>query len=598
MGPRIVGMAGEQGAASVPAKRKSFHEGKPQKARIRTKLRKRETRDGPTTEQVLDEDVTALMRELGVTDDDIKHVAPLLEELEVQITRLSSTGEGLGRSRKHPSEVFVVPFAIPGDVVLARPYKRVDQPSLLTLTDFVSVVEASPDRDDGRIRCKYFQQCSGCQYQMMSYEKQLEHKRLVVRRAFENFSGLPAQLVPEIGHVRGSPLQYGFRTKLTPHYDAPPGGKRHKGRDNGARHQVMPAIGFMRKGRRTTLDIEECPIASDIVNLGMERERRRVADELHTKVRGATLLLRESTRRVPETELEPGTTVPSTDKATGTIYERGIEGYALAKKCITTDHATATEYIGDFKFENSAGCFFQNNNAILPSFTGYIREQLAGGQYKNLIDAYCGSGLFSITLGSLFERTIGIDIDARSVQAAEQNLRVNAARVPGAATRYASHGVHLIKSGEPLDAAHGLTKTPYVNSFSKGVGFIAADAAQLFTAVEEFDAAETAVILDPPRKGCDAVFLRQLLDFAPQRIVYVSCNVHTQARDIGWLLRGGEAGGTDDAVERPTYRIDSLIGFDFFPQTSHVEGVAVLTKVDVAEQASTSEVMPASADTV
>ena len=81
------------------------------------------------------------------------------------------------------------------------------------------------------------------------------------------------------------------------------------------------------------------------------------------------------------------------------------------------------------------------------------------------------------------------------------------------------------------------------------------------------------MVLDPPRKGCDADFLGQLLRFGPRRVVYVSCNVHTQARDVGVLVRGE---GGDGA----RYALESLVGFDFFPQTGHVEGVAVLNRVD------------------
>jgi tRNA (uracil-5-)-methyltransferase len=100
--------------------------------------------------------------------------------------------------------------------------------------------------------------------------------------------------------------------------------------------------------------------------------------------------------------------------------------------------------------------------------------------------------------------------------------------------------------------------------------FIDADAAELFKSVM-FPNDETVVVIDPPRKGCDDNFLTQLLKFAPRRVVYVSCNVHTQARDVGVLVRGMEEGGTH-------YDIESLRGFDFFPQTGHVEGVAVLNR--------------------
>ena len=127
----------------------------------------------------------------------------------------------------------------------------------------------------------------------------------------------------------------------------------------------------------------------------------------------------------------------------------------------------------------------------------------------------------------------------------------------------------------------------------------------------DYDADRTVVILDPPRKGCDADFLAQLLRFGPRRVVYVSCNVHTQARDVGILVRGhagegeGEGGGNGEGkgeqaqaegqglgdgnregegAKRTRYEIESLRGFDFFPQTSHVEGVAVLNRVEASTE--------------
>ncbi len=82
--------------------------------------------------------------------------------------------------------------------------------------------------------------------------------------------------------------------------------------------------------------------------------------------------------------------------------------------------------------------------------------------------------------------------------------------------------------------------------------------------------ANTVVVIDPPRKGCDAEFIGQLLKFRPQLIVYVSCNVNTQARDVGMIIEQSNADGQNG------YIVESIIGFDLFPQTAHVEGVAVL----------------------
>jgi len=107
------------------------------------------------------------------------------------------------------------------------------------------------------------------------------------------------------------------------------------------------------------------------------------------------------------------------------------------------------------------------------------------------------------------------------------------------------------------------------NGFSKNqLEFVLGNAEKIFEKID-LPADDTSMIIDPPRKGCDEAFLNQLLEFKPKRIVYISCNVHTQARDLDYILRDKRGKG---------YKVDSLSGFDFFPQTYHVEGCAVLTR--------------------
>lgn len=526
-------------------------------------------------EEVLKLDIQALIEETRLADDG---AAPETEaepetlptqgsEVEVEVLKLSSTGDGLAR-QLGSKQIYVVPFAIPGDTVKVKAYRHLPKENY-TAADFISVVKPSPLRDDSRIRCRYFTRCGGCQFQMMDYAEQLKHKRTIVERAFRNFSDLPPELVPPVQETFGSPLQYGYRTKLTPHFDGPPGfqGKRRGGGPKEKKVlQDVPDIGFMLKGGpRRVLDIEDCPIGTDAVRRGMARERERMSAEYAQYERGATILLREDTARVAK-----GEPLPDPLPRDAVVVEG--DAHTDVKTCITDNNATSTEFVGDFTFTNRAGDFFQNNNSILQPFTDHIRQHIlppaspSDGPEKKpikyLIDAYSGSGLFTITLSTLFPGgSIGIDIAEKSIAFARRNAALN-----------------------------GLAE-------GKQATFIAADAPRLFESVAQFNPDETAVVLDPPRKGCDESFLRQLLVFAPRRVVYVSCNVHTQARDVGVLVRG-EVGGfmkgggavgagekeaegeNGDAKKKTRYEIESLRGFDFFPQTGHVEGVAILNRVD------------------
>ncbi|KAK9237938.1 S-adenosyl-L-methionine-dependent methyltransferase [Lipomyces kononenkoae] len=424
---------------------------------------------------------------------------------ELSIVRLSSTGDGIGVDKLEDgtTEIVVVPYSIPGDLVRAKIYKKLEYYSL---ADFEEVISGGQARDDSLIRCKYFTKCAGCQLQMLPYEKQLLHKREVIVRAYKYFCNVSDGVIPEIGDTIGSPLEYGYRTKLTPHFDVP---------RNGHLPAVTP-IGFTQKGRSFVIDIEECPIGTPAINAEYKKERLRVRDTIGTYKRGATLLLRES-MEIDETTKE-------------------------TKKAVCTDSKDiVTEYVNSYRLMYPAGDFFQCNSSILPRVTEYVNTQIKLPLSSNesstvpapkyLVDAYCGSGLFSITCNDSVEEVIGVEISPKSVSFATSNAQDN-----------------------NIANAH----------------FVLGDAAVIFEKIST-PPKETSMILDPPRKGCDSTFLNQLLDYLPRRIVYVSCNVHTQARDLAYILSDRRG---------LKYRVNSIRGFDFFPQTHHVESIAVLTLED------------------
>ncbi|KAK6335411.1 tRNA(m5U54)methyltransferase [Orbilia brochopaga] len=432
-------------------------------------------------------------------------------EVEVSIKMLSSTGDGLGTS-EDGKRIFVVPFTLPGEKVTARVVKNFTE---YTTTDLLEVKQRSQDRNDDLVFCQYFGRCSGCQFQMLTYDHQLAHKRTVIEKAMKNYTNIDPSLIPPIGEIMPSPLSQGYRTKLTPHFDGP-----RKGGFKAC--DPTPDIGFQVKGRRIVLDIEDCPIGTQAVRDGMKSQRDFVKNNLRTFKRGATLLLRESTTRIPS-ESNGGS---SSDQ----------HQYTESKECVTDSKDFVTEYIDNFKFMFPAGSFFQNNNSILSKFTAFVTEQLQIPVEPDqqqppdsyLIDAYCGSGLLSICCGHKFKSILGIDIAPPSIESAKKNAEDN--------------GVYNAR-------------------FKWG------NAEEIFADVD-FPPDQTSVVIDPPRKGCDELFLQQLLKLSPRRIVYISCNVHTMARDIGWFINGGSR----------DYVIEKVGGFDFFPQTHHVEGYAVLSR--------------------
>jgi len=389
------------------------------------------------------------------------------QELELTIENLTNLGMGVARDN---GWVIFVPYVIPGEKVRARIYRN-DKSS--SHADLIEVLEASPKRIEPA--CELFGQCGGCQYQHMTYEEQLKIKTQQVGELLKHMAGIEHPVLPAIG----SPREWNYRSKITPHFDKPKNGK-------------IDAIGFQRAfTRNRLLDIPQCPIAMEEINEALPKIRKEVRHMATTFRKGVTLLMRATEGRV----------------------ERN-------------NKAVASEKVGELEFNFLAGDFFQNNPFILEAFTGYAAaEANPSGDLKYLVDAYCGSGLFALSLAKNFEQVYGVEVSETSADWARSNARTN-----------------KIENAE----------------------FMAASAEAIFEKLT-ISGSESAVVIDPPRKGCSEEFLDQLFAFSPQRVVYVSCNPATQVRDLEFFEKAG-------------YEIDKIQPFDLFPQTKHLECVVTLKK--------------------
>jgi tRNA/tmRNA/rRNA uracil-C5-methylase (TrmA/RlmC/RlmD family) len=170
--------------------------------------------------------------------------------------------------------------------------------------------------------------------------------------------------------------------------------------------------------------------------------------------------------------------------------------------------------------------FFQNNFHLLPALVETVRGALEQSRVRFLLDVYCGVGFFGIALAGQVREFVGIEYDQMAVRAARRNL-----------------------------VRHGRNNGQ----------FIVGEAETLLPALLQcYPAAETAIILDPPRTGCPRSLLEVLARTAPAQIVYVSCHPATLARDLNVLCSGG------------VFELNRLTPLDMFPQTQHVECVADL----------------------
>lgn len=387
------------------------------------------------------------------------------QEIELRIEDITNLGLGVGRINGF---VVMVPYALAGELVKARVYKNHKN---FSEADLVEVLEKSPDRVEPV--CKLFGICGGCQYQHLSYAAQLEWKRKQICDLIERIGGIENR---DVAPTHPSPKTFGYRSKLTPHYERPRG-------------DDMP-IGFIMQGRRSTIvNVEHCEIASKNINEAMPKIYAQLRAKSASFKRGGTLLLRDTLSGV-----------------------------------VTDNRLVASEKVGKLELKFVAGEFFQNNPFILPELLEYVISQAKGAKY--LVDAYCGVGGFALWGADYFERVMGVEISELSVKCARENASLN--------------GVINCK-------------------------FIAGKAESIFAEVP-FSGAETSLVIDPPRSGCDEAFLRQLIAFAPQKLVYVSCGPDTQARDLKYLCAND-------------YKITRLQPFDLFPQTRHIENVATLEKI-------------------
>lgn len=527
--------------AEQPQKKVRTH-----RKRNKTKKYKHKRIDPTSPFGVLEYEIKELCEEYNLTLDEISNDmkgvlnnAAIQESYHRQVEHVSilcftSNGDSLALvphiDELKKKQVVVVPFGIPGDEVTIKIFKT---HPLFAEADLLSIQSPSKLRDNSIIKCRYFGKCSGCQFQDITYDEQLNIKRQTIVNAFKHFAPQLSELkkLPQVLETQGSPLQYNYRTKLTPHFDIAT-------KKTGADLEHRPNFGFGAKGRPTwrksdfgpagsILDIEECNIGTQVVNIGLRNERKRLESTYKTYEKGATILLREDTK-VKDGTFELGEASRDEDGQVSSVTKEA-ENKTLVKTCVTESRQVVQEIINEFKFEFSAGEFFQNNNSILSLVTSYVKSNLLQSKPNYLVDAYCGSGLFSITCSENVSKVIGVEVSADSVKFARHNAQLN-----------------KIENAQ----------------------FIVGKAEEIFKDINT-PADQTSVILDPPRKGCDDVFLNQLSAYNPAKVVYISCNVHSQARDIEWFLTNTENGSK--------YEVESIKGFDFFPQTNHVESVAVLS---------------------
>ena len=443
--------------------------------------------------------------------------------VDLFIEDMSSDGNGIGRT---DGQVVFVEGCVQGDRVRARITKAKKN---YALADCTEITEPSPFRNKGF--CQFSGDCGGCPLGDLKYAKQLEIKEGWVREKLIRLGGLEEPIIrPIIGMEEPSR----YRNKAT-----------FAVSDSGD-------IGFVRKKSHQVVDCQDCKIQTEAC-MGVAdalwqylhaKNLRKAVSSLMVRTAPGTgemmAVLKASRNDLPDLELLAGLM----DEGSGF----NLESIYVNDKCIA-GHKTITDIADGLKFEISPESFYQVNSEQMVKLYDKAMDyaDLKGGE--TVLDLYCGVGtigLFAAKRMNDSGRVIGIESVKPAVIDANRNSVINGM----VSTRYIAG-----KAEEVLPAIMGLKPFMGYNEVNELVE------KEPPLKVEHAD----VVFLDPPRAGCEEELLNAVVQAAPDRIVYVSCDPATLARDIKYLTGQG-------------YEFIEATPVDMFPHTGHCECVTLMTR--------------------
>lgn len=444
------------------------------------------------------------------------------QTLVLECAALGAEFEGICR---HGGQVVFVPGALPGERVRARVVKVNKRYAIGRL----EAVE-TPCAQRQAPPCPYYPRCGGCTAQHMRYEDTLAHKRQQVIDCLERIGGVPA---PQVASALGMADPWRYRNKGA----FPIGGA-----------QGTPAIGMYAARSHQIIDMPQgCLLQSEPGNRAVRAVRRWMQahgvapydEQAHTGL----------VRHVMTREARDGSVmlvlvctrddVPHADALIDTLRQAApaLRSVVLSVNAARTNvilgstlrtlwgEGALVDSIAGFSFRVSPHTFFQVNRPQAEALYAHALAlaDLQGGE--TVWDLYCGCGTITLPLAARAAHVTGVEIVPAAIADAKENARQN--------------GV-------------------------ANADFLAGAAEDILPALAARTGRPDVVVLDPPRKGCERTALSAILDAAPGRIVYVSCNPATLARDVS-ILRGGG------------YMLRGAQPVDMFGWTSHVECVVLLS---------------------
>jgi len=437
-------------------------------------------------------------------------------DLLLSIEKLVYGGDGLARTAPDSdgrSMAVFVPFVLPGEKIEAEIRRQKAGFARGAVTE---IIEASPDRVTPG--CPYFQQCGGCHYQHIPYERQLEFKSQILRETLQRIAKIELKSEIQVHATRPRPWNYRNRTRLQ------------------VRTAPEFALGFFRLGSHEFLSVRECPISSALLNRviarlielrGLEWPVAVEEIELFADAEDQRLLAwafcasdadeKDLLRWAGAIERE----LPEVSGVTFFASRRRVDedDEPMNTKILAQSGAKSIRYRAkNHDYQVTAGAFFQVNRYLIDELTAVVTGNAIGDL---ALDLYAGVGLFSVPLASVFRHIFSVEASQISYADLRHNVPANV-KVVGART-------------EDYLKTRSLRKRPDL------------------------------VILDPPRSGIGKTVTRFLVELQAPQVRYVSCDPSTLARDIAPLLTAG-------------YRIEETHLFDLFPETFHIESVMLLAR--------------------
>ncbi|WP_420800376.1 23S rRNA (uracil(1939)-C(5))-methyltransferase RlmD [Paenibacillus marchantiae] len=488
------------------------------------------------------------------------------EETVIDIIGMNHDGEGVGRANGY---TLFVQGALPGETVRVRVMKTKKQYGYAKLLE---IVKASPDRVSAP--CPIYDQCGGCQIQHMSYAGQLAWKRQLVVDNLQRIGKLNVLVEDD---------EQAIQTEQTSTEEQMNGSNRIRLRMEGVMIEddttqgirVLPTMGmdepwryrnkaqvpigaaegglvggFYAKGSHRIIDMDTCLIQhehNDEVVAKVKEIGSHFGISAYNEETGRGLLRHVVVKKAFRTGemmlvlVTNGRDIPYKDEWIGSIREAIPHVASICqnvnKKQTNVIFGDETrvlwgrdviyDYIGDVQFAISARSFYQVNPVQTEVLYGKTVEYAGLSGKETVIDAYCGIGTISLFLAQHADQVYGVEIVPEAIEDARSNALLNE---------------------------------------MKNVKFEVGASEDVIPRWKEQGIEADVIVVDPPRKGCDPRLLDTILEMKPERVVYVSCNPSTLARDLRVLEDGG-------------YRTVEVTPVDMFPHTVHVESVAMLVRV-------------------